>query len=524
MRRLLRLLLVDDENIILRGLKETYDWEHMGFEIVGTALDGDIAVAMMDEIKPDVIITDISMKRMSGLELMENVRRMGFRTEFVVLSAYRDFAYAQSAIKNGALQYLIKPLDDDELGRVMGEVYQTCIEKMKLQEAYASWKKFLLEDKEKYFQAMTQKYLDDGISREELVKSCSGLGIEEYLKQQFVVVCADLEASYQIVHQADYHAKRHVLGIMLQQKLRDKFDVQFFQTADGIPVYLLFLENGEKRFIIQKILWEIEKELGNVIVSSISNCHSGVDGMKAAYEEALEIYGVAQEAGVSGLSLNEKIQLPERLHYSIDIENQILQSIRHEDEAQLKTACEKLVYMLSDEEMGKIYLHRMMVRLEFALAEAGQLTEPLRSSFDSFYMCQNRFQLARMVHLAYELMKEIVQKKKETVSQISETLFEDYIHQAVQYIDENLSEENLSVTHIAEQLHLNSAYFGRVFKKVYGTSIKKYILDKRIECAKSLLMEGKYSVTDVGAMVGIPNPSYFSRLFREKTGKMPSEY
>lgn len=524
MKKLLRLLLVDDENIILRGLKETYDWENMGFEIVGTALDGDIAVSMLEETKPDVIITDISMKRMSGLELMENVRKMGFRTEFVVLSAYRDFEYAQSAIRNGALQYLIKPLDDEELGRVMQEVYETCLEKMKLQETYASWKKFLLEDKENYFQVMTQKYLDDGISGEELVKSCSGLGLEEYLEQQFTVVCADLEPAYQIIHQEEYHAKRHVLGMLLQQKLREKFEIQFFQTADGIPVYLLFLEQGEKQFQIQKILWEIEKELGNVIVSSISNCYSGVEGMKTAYQEALELYEVAQEAGVSGLSRKEKVQLPERLHYSIDIENQILQSIRNADEEQVKAACEKLVYMLSDEEMGKIYLHRLMIRLEFALAEAGQLTEPLRNSFDSFYMCQNRFQLTGMVHLAYELMKEIVRKKKETVSQISETLFEDYIQQAVQYIDENLAEENLSVTNIAEQLHLNSAYFGRVFKKVYGMSIKKYILDKRIECAKSLLMEGKYSVTAVGSMVGIPNPSYFSRLFREKTGKMPSEY
>lgn len=524
MRRLLRTLLVDDESIILRGLKETYDWESMGFEIVGTALDGDIAVAMLEETKPDVIITDISMKRMSGLELMEHVRNMGFRTEFVVLSAYRDFEYAQTAIKNGALQYLIKPLDDDELGRVMGEIYQICIEKMKLQETSASWEKFLLEDKERYFQVMTQKYLDDGISEEELRRICARLGIEEALEQQFAAVCADLEPSYQIIHQEEYHGKRHVLGMLLQQKLGERFKLQFFQTADGVPVYLLFLKKKEEQFYLQKIFWEIEKELGNVIVSSISNCYGGAGGMKTAYQEALEIYEVAQEAGVSGLSLNERIQLPARVHYSIDIENQILQSIKNEDEEQVKAACEKLVYMLSDEETGKVYLHRLMVRLEFAMAETGQLTDSLRSSFDSFYMCLNRFQLTRMVHLAYELMQEIVRKKKETVSQISETLFEDYIQQAVQYIEDNLSEEDLSVTKIAEYLHLNAAYFGRVFKKVYGISLKKYILDRRIECAKELLSEGKYSVTAVGSMVGIPNPSYFSRLFREKTGKMPSEY
>lgn len=524
MRKLLRTLLVDDESIILRGLKETYDWESMGFEIVGTALDGDIAVTMLEETKPDVIITDISMKRMSGLELMETVRSMGFRTEFVVLSAYRDFEYAQTAIKNGALQYLIKPLDDDELGKVMAEIYQICMEKRKLQETSASWEKFLLEDKESYFQVMTQKYLDDGISEEELQKVCSRLGMEELLEQQFVAVCADVEPAYQIIHQEEYHAKRHVLGMLLQQKLGEKFELQFFKTADGVPVYLLYMKDKEEHFHIQKIFWEIEKEIGNVIVSSISNCYRGAEGMKNAYQEALEIYEVAQEAGVSGLSLNERVQLPARLRYSIDIENQILQSIKNEDEEQVKAACEKLVYMLSDEETGKIYLHRLMVRLEFALAETGQLTDSLRDSFGSFYLCQNRFQLTKMVQLAYELMREIVRKKKETVPQISETLFEDYIHQAVQYIEDNLAEEDLSVTKIAEQLHLNSAYFGRVFKKVYGTSLKKYILDRRIECAKELLIEGKYSVTAVGSMVGIPNPSYFSRLFREKTGKMPSEY
>lgn len=524
MRKLLRTLLVDDESIILRGLKETYDWESMGFEIVGTALDGDLALKLVEEKKPDIIITDISMKRMSGLELMERVRDMGVQTEFVVLSAYRDFEYAQKAIKNGALQYLIKPLDDEELGRVMGEIYQTCIEKMKLQETSASWKKFLLENKEGYFQVMTQKYLDDGISEGELLKICEGLGMEELLERQFVTVCADLEPVYQIIHQEEYHGKRHVLEMLLQQKLGERFRLQFFQTADGVPVYLLFLKEKGEQFHIRKIFWEIEKELGNVIVSSISNCYCGIGGMKTAYQEALKIYAIAQEAGVSGLSLKGEIQLPKRVHYSIDIENQILQSIRNEDEKQVKAACEKLVYMLSDEETGKIYLHRLMVRLEFALAETGQLTDSLRSSFDSFYMCQNRFQLTRMVHLAYELMCRIVQKKKETVPQISETLFEDYIRQAVQYIEENLSEEDLSVTKIAEWLHLNSAYFGRVFKKVYGISLKKYILDRRIERAKSLLMEGKYSVTMVGSMVGIPNPSYFSRLFREKTGKMPSEY
>lgn len=524
MRKLLRMLLVDDENIILRGLKETYDWESMGFEIAGTALDGDIALEMIEEVKPDVIMTDISMKRMSGLELMEHVRKRDIQTEFVILSAYRDFEYAQTAIRNGALQYLIKPLDDDELERVMQEVYEVCIEKMQMRETYASWKKFLLEDKENFFQVMTQRYLDDGIDEEELKKICDGLGTEEYLQRCFMVVCADLEPAYQIVHQEEYNAKRHVLRRMLQQKLKERFEVQSFQTADEVYVCLLFLKENTDRLLLRKIFWEIENELGNVVVSSISNCYAGIGGMKDAYREALEIYEVAREAGMSGLLLKKETNLPVRQRYSIDIENQVLQAIRNEDETQVKSACEKFVYMLSDDENGKIYLHRLMVRIEFALSETEQLTEELRKSFESFYICQSRFQLTRQIHLAYELMREIIRKKQGMVSKTSETLFQEYVNQAVAYIEEHLSDEDLSVMQIAAQLHLNSAYFGRVFKKIYGTSLKKFILDKRMERAKELLVEGKYSITTVGSMVGISNPSYFTRLFRENTGKLPSEY
>lgn len=524
MKKILRMILVDDENIILRGLKETYDWERMGFEIVGTALDGDIALEMLEEVKPDVIMTDISMKRMSGLELMEEVRKRGVQAEFIVLSAYRDFEYAQAAIENGALRYLIKPLDDEELEQVMGDVYQKCVEKMSLRETYASWKKFLLEDKENFFQIMTQRFLDGGITGEELVKICEGLGTEQYPQRQCMVVCADLEAAYQIIHQEEYTAKRHVLRVMLLQELRERFELQSFQTQDGVLVCLLFSKERADRFPIQNILRKLERELDNVVVSSISNCYEGIEGMKKAYQEALELYEVAREAGMSGLTLKRETHLPERQRYSIDIENQVLQAIRNEDEGQLKAACEKLVYMLSDEEDGKVYLHRLMVRLEFALVEAEQLTEEMRSSFDSFYACQSRYQLTRLVHLAYELMKELLRRKQEMVSRTSETLFQDYIHQAVAYIDAHLSEEELSVTQIAAQLHLNSVYFGRVFKKVYGISLKKFILNKRIERAKELLVEGKYSITAVGSMVGISNPSYFTRLFRESTGKLPSEY
>lgn len=303
MSRLLRMLLVDDENLVLRGLKETYDWKQMGFEIVGTALDGDIALEIMDEVNPDIIMTDISMKRMSGLELMEEAKKKRPDMEFLILSAYKDFEYAKTALRNGALQYLIKPLDDDELADTMKEVYKKCVSRMEERKNYASWKKVLLEDKDNFLQIMTRKYLDGGMEQEELTEIYKSLRMEAYLERGFAVICADLDSACQVIHQEEYNAKRHVLGRLLWQGLKEKYTVQSFLQPDGCQVYLLFLEEKTDGVPVRKLLWDIEKELGSVVVSSISNCYEGPAGLKKAYQEAVEIYNVACEAGVSGLTL-----------------------------------------------------------------------------------------------------------------------------------------------------------------------------------------------------------------------------
>lgn len=152
------------------------------------------------------------------------------------------------------------------------------------------------------------------------------------------------------------------------------------------------------------------------------------------------------------------------------------------------------------------------------------MSEELKKSFESFYACLYRFQLVRLIDLAYKLLQKAVEQKQNGVSRTSEALFGEYIQQATVYIEEHLADEGLSIAQVAEQVHLNPVYFGRVFKTVYGISLKKYILNQRIERAKVLLTEGNSNITAVGSSVGISNPSYFTKVFRENTGKLPSEY
>lgn len=138
---LLTLYLIDDEAIILKGLLETYDWENMGFQVVGWARDGEEALPDIVEKKPDVVLTDVRMKKMSGLTLIEKVKEQGISANFVVISAYRDFEYAKKACENGAMAYLVKPIEDEELEKIMGEIYQKCREKKFKEKNYSLWEK-----------------------------------------------------------------------------------------------------------------------------------------------------------------------------------------------------------------------------------------------------------------------------------------------------------------------------------------------------------------------------------------------
>ena len=141
MKKLLKLVIVDDEPILLQGLLQTYDWEEMGFKVVGTAQSGEQAIEVIKEQKPHVVLTDIRMKKITGLMVIDEIKKAGIECLFVVLSAYRDFNYAQQACELGAFAYLLKPIEDEKLQETMGNAYQACVHQLESVEKLENWEK-----------------------------------------------------------------------------------------------------------------------------------------------------------------------------------------------------------------------------------------------------------------------------------------------------------------------------------------------------------------------------------------------
>lgn len=523
---LLKLLLVDDEAIILKGLSETYDWAGMGFLLVGTATDGDTAIEKIRELRPDVVLTDVRMKRMSGLELMRRVHETMDDVSFVVISAYKDFEYAQTACREGALAYLVKPIDDAELEKVMAEVYTKCSDRIYRTETYAHWKRLLLEDKESYLHMMRERYLGGGISEEEYVHIYKELQGCEPPDDRYIVICADVDLTYKVISQSDYDAKRYVLFSELSKKLADAYQVETYKAPESeCSAFIIRLSSQDVSQPLARILSQVKYELGFDMISAVSNEFRGTAGLREAWQQALGLYNLALEAGAGMLTMPPKASLPDSTQYSIDIENQIIAAMRKNDADGLKDSFTKFIYHLpAGEDQAGIYIHRLVVRMEFWLRDGYDDTHRFDAEFQNFYTMLGKYPALRLVDMAYKLLSNILEVRRETIPEAAGEFFGDYMQVAIHYIDEHLHEEDLSITQVAGQIFLNPVYFGRVFKSVLGVSFKRYVLNARIERAKAMIIDDTYSIAAICEKVGIPNPSYFTKLFKQCTGQLPSDY
>lgn len=523
---LLTLYLVDDEPIILKGLLETYDWNKMGFEVVGWARDGEDALEQIPDLKPDVVLTDVRMKKMDGLTLIEKIKEKSVKTNFVVISAYRDFEYAQKACANGALSYLVKPIDDEELERTMSEIYEMCTERKFKEKNYTLWEKILLEDQDNFLNQMVGKYLDDAVEETEIEEFMTSLLKREVTEHCFAVAAAGVDIVQRVVNQKDFNMKQYLLETSLYKKLKESYSAVWTKkTPEGAACYIVDLGAEGHRESLKILLTDFQKEMKGDMISALSGSAKGIRGMKSAYAEALELFELAAEAGAGMILIDSQEPAKKKAKYSLDIESQMLGALRKNDGEALKKAFEKFVYMLPDEENKiRIYLRRLAVRVEFAIEESSGLTEELRQSFENFYHTVDHVNPTKLVNILFSLFGHIIEWRSSAAEAAPDQYLKEYIPVALSYIQEHLQEEDLSITNVSEHVYLNPVYFGRLFKSVMSCPFKRYIQNMRMEKAKELLAEGGNSVADICERVGIPNPSYFSQLFKQYTGILPSEY
>ena len=526
--KLLKLVIVDDEPILLQGLLKTYNWNAMGFEVVGTAQSGEQAIKVIKEQRPHVVLTDIRMKKITGLMVMEEIKKSDMDCMFIVLSAYRDFSYAQLACELGAFAYLLKPIEDDKLQETMEGAYKTYMQQLQSAEKIQSWEKMVKNESEGFLQVIIQKYLQNKISHEKLEQVFST--VDDVIQQgdRFIAICVDVNLEYKITNPLDYESAKFSLIQFLTKIMGERYFHWNFESENGYHVFLIKTDRNGTVLELKRILEQTKKEKESLIVASMSKPYKGIEGIRRSYEEARKLFELANTSGTSAFTIPEESrEIKEKIPqgYSQDSELMIVNAVRKNSEKELKNAFIHFIYSLpGDEELQCQYMHKVMLRVEFEIKDSYGMTEKLKVQFRNYYSNIRNLSAAKAVNVCYRILCSAVEDRKNSVDRDEVKCSKEYMSTAVAYIEEHLNDEDLSIVSVATHVYLNSVYFGRVFKNTFHMTFKQYLLQRRMEKAKELLENRSISIGMVCEQVGISNQSYFSHLFKEYTGKLPSEY
>ena len=517
---MLKVFLVEDEFVIREGIKNNIDWETHGYEFCGEAGDGELAYPMIQRLRPDIVITDIRMPFMDGLELSRLIRRELPDIEIIILSGYQEFEYAKEAIKLGVAQYLSKPINGEELLAELEELSAKIEEKRRATQIRERYLKEMeentLRERKKLFQSLV---VGDNTAAE-LLESAERLGI-------------DLSAPwYNIIlfkTQSLRHAQDEYSGslIRIEEELRSLEDgttvVSFDRNLEG-KAFLLKAESEEQLQLqqqeyIEKIKDIMEKYEHVRYFGGIGRPVNRLRELPASFEQASHAFAhryLVQDSRI--LDGGYLAQGTEEEHFDIKQVNpkqidrtRIQEFLKQGDREEVVYFVEEFFRDLSNKALqSNIFRQYITMDAYFCVAD---FLESLSTDTQD-----------PETPSAIQYIIRILDKALEARDRAASSRYDDVVEQVMKYIEENYAEEELSLNLLASHVNFSPNHLSMIFSQQTGMSFIKYLTDYRMNKAKELLRcTGKRSSL-ISQEVGYKDPHYFSYLFKKTQGMTPTQY
>lgn len=507
---MIKALIVDDEPKLREGLRKFIDWEACGYEVVDTAANGNEALDKYQRYRPDLVVADIRMPGMDGLQLIEKLRGQDPLLHILILSGYADFSYAKKAMTQRADGYLLKPVDEDELKDYLWKIKLTIDE----EKASQQWKHVTAEWNR---EALIQSVLtcDNEDETAPLCERADQVGISGKAFQVLLLTAqieGDAEAEMNALTRKALvrlfeetgrgwvfaiHAK---LGVLLKEPL---LSVELGEIYRELAAELTGADIRFSAALGEKVgcLTEIRESYRTAC--ELVRHHFFLDQGTILTPEALR----AETAKGSGPSIEE---LGEQLFYAVDIGNQeAVQSLLR----QLSGAY--TAEGATENEVKNRYVELLTTIYGKALKQSPELQNRGKEFSDGFSKIQKAFTILELNGLAENLLQQIMNQLGDDGKHREVKIMLDLIHR-------NFS-DNLKLETLSGIFNYNSAYLGKLFKNTTGEYFNTYLDKVRIERAKGYLEEG-LKVYQVAEKVGYTNVDYFHSKFRKYVGTSPSAY
>lgn len=521
----LKALLVDDEINILKNLKAVIPWDTLDIELIGTARNGELALELAKEKRPQLILCDIRMPVMDGIEFLGALREFDTEAEVIMMTGYQDFSYVRSVIRYEVKDYILKPIDYEELvatiKRLAEGVRERSIEQYSMQQ---EWKQvFHLA----YEKVLYDRIIDLGGSTSRPFLKFNEMDGENLAFAMMLVDVADYSKRERSWDEKERKLWNFAIHNILQENL----------VSFGVPHSVLQVRSGEWCVLIERIPPDIynreqsmdwAEKLRLAVESYLKLCiRVALHPTEVTLQQLAKTYKSLQRSLNLSPASNKSVIMSEKVKGTADTSQLLWDRIeemvtglkrcdRRRTETALKELNEsfRLLPETSFERVAPIvhYLCIHLLREMRAMDVIGKEEElAIWSQIDQHHGIRET--LLVINRLVDQSIESVMKKKTSDVLMIS----------ARDYIERNLSSE-LCIDMLAEYLGISGSYFSLLFKQHFGETFVEYVTKQRMEMAKSLLALSDKSVTLIGQLVGYVERRYFTRVFSKYTGMLPSEY
>lgn len=510
---MMKMMIIDDEAIIRESLSRFIDWASIGVEVCDTAANGVSAMASILNLKPDIILTDIRMPGLDGLELIRLLREQNITSQVIFISAHTQFEYARRALDLGAFGYVIKPVDEEELLQTVAQCKLKIEEERHKQDILSS---YAADTKKRQAQILTQLLSsDDTLSEDEArILSCTPF----YRSHGTVILLAfwyDLQKEELI--------KENIFEELLPSGIIDSH--MLLCPFPELQLLFLFSDNSNSQ-----LLYESACNFASSVffrkeglIITISQARKWEQELTTLYTEAALTYSInkiSKDTGVYSFR-----QILEKCTSQYDREALQKKFTAPPEQAEIQPMLEE--YVLSFVADQTIY-DLEYVKLHF-IRLIDSWVEQLRNYHLHSYLqqevlsAQKTISSRKYIDQVYETAYHLFYNITASLCEIPEPSSRQLIRNSLQYIHENFG-KNFTLVDLANHLYVSPTYLSKVFSAEMGQPFSKYLLNYRVQKAIEYMENSEYKLYTIASVCGFSDVAYFSRVFKSVTGMSPQKY
>lgn len=498
-----RVMLVEDEELILQGIRCIIDWEEISMSVVAMVHNGQEALERFKEDPVDIIVTDVEMPLMNGLELLEEIRKISPETRCIILSGYDEFEYARAALKLDVKEYILKPINEEQLKQALLDASKQLdeIERKKVED---------VEDKIGW-----HKLLQGKMSRDE--------AMEFY---QMLPKLDGGEKIYAAIMKIDTGSVENQGGIqvILAEIQEQPYEIRIIYLSPDTLFLLLYIgkesEDGEAVDIFSRLQNDLESMYGILSFLTVASPIEQYEDLSESYKAASKLQKYRVLEGYGSCVAQDYIQ--ERKTQDVVIDETLLRKmILKKDQDGVLQYIEDLFINNLRSEVSVDVLYQMALKLavllqdiktEYKLGQSSNF-QNLSEMMEKIYQADDIFGLKTI------FISEIVEII--TYLHMEDSQYTPVVKQIMEEVRQNYRED-MNLKTLSYKYHMNASYLGQIFQKEVGCSFAQYLSNTKNKIAKDLILNTNMKINDIAKEVGYPDTSYFYRKFKQCYGVSPA--